>query len=729
MGRPTSQRQLGAPWGTAPCPLVPLAYRRAYGGTPALWQLAAAAGSPDLSLADLDDVLWERLPWPALPADLFRLLREQIGWFAVPPELGGVPSGVDRAWLLGLPFRTRTLNSITALLRDRQEDGVKLRRSLPAAEILQLRGAGRRTLVDFLCVLEGVQERPSLILLAGAGETASRTGEEVAAELSAAASKANEAGSPVSLSDGTPAVAPPREGARPRRAPEALPEPLLDLLAGAGEVLGARTLQDALLVELPRLSAVAGMERELADIDLATVTGGKSLAGELLGDLEALRSELDRRQTMLLDERFCRRRPKTLQQLGDVMGITRERVRQLETKLRRRLASLPSRAARVLAGAVALRLAPILSTEELDREIETLFAGAAGPEVALACRVVRDALGYKERKAVSMTSETDRLIVDLKAVAKRLADDAGLFEEEALQATLPDNSWQSRWELLVELCGFHRIDGLLGLRASQKARVKAAILRIGRVATKAEIAERCGLTIQRTTSYLSGLEGVVRADRTRWGLSDWIEDAYDGVAGEILQRIDEDGGATRVERLFEELPRLFGTPEATIRAYLGAPQFTVEDGFVRRVDPAALKLRPLDDVVDGRDERQRPFLVFRVEERFMRGHSLAGLPPEIASALGCEPNGGTRVAVRHPEGCGPVSVRWNLAALNGVSMGYLGDPLEKLGAAAGETVRVVLRGSSELEFRLHDGLEVQAHMERPSAADLVERMKMRRKVL
>lgn len=709
----------GTPWGTAPCPLVPLAYRRAYGDTSAPWQLAAAAGNPDLSLADLDEGLWERLPWPALPAELFRRLREQIGWFTVPSGLDVVPSGVERAWLLALPFRARTLNSLGTLLRDRQEDGDRLRRSLPAVEILQVRGAGRRTLVDLLCVLEGARERPSLILPADVGETGLSASEELAARRPATVQTAKEAGLSVPPPGRRPAVMPATR----------LPEPLRDLLAGAGEVLGARTLRDALGDGFSRLSAAAGLEGELADIDLASVTGGKSLTRELLAELAAFRSELDGRQTMLLDERIYRRRPKTLQQLGDAMGITRERVRQIEMKLRRRQAVLPGRAASVLAGALALRLAPILPTEELDREVDALFAGNAGPEAALACRVVREALGYKQRKGVSLTSEADRVVTDLGKQAKRLADDAGLFEEQALQATLPDLSWRRYWPLLVELCGFHRIDGLLGLRASQKARVKAAIVRIGRVATKAEIAERSGLSIPRTTSYLSSLEGVVRADRTRWGLADWIEDAYDGVAGEILQRIDEDGGATRVERLFDELPRLFGTPEATVRAYLGAPQFTVEDGFVRRVDPTALKLRPLDDVVDGRDERQRPFLLFRVEERYFRGHSLAGLPPEIAPVLGCEPNGGIRVAVRRPAGCGPVSVRWNLAALNGVSMGYLSDPLKKLEAAPGETVRVVLCRSNELEFRRHDASAAETNAEQSGAAEFVERMKQRRKVL
>lgn len=708
----------GAPWGTAPCPLVPFAYRQAYGGTPAPAQLATAAGNPNLSFVDLDKRLWGQLPWRELPPEVFRRLREQVGWFAAPTGSEVVPSGVDRAWLLGLPFRTRTLNALRALLRDRQEDGKRLRRSLPVTEILQVRGAGRRTLVDLLCVLEGVQKRSSLILPIDAGTTTVSNSEE-AAEPPATSRTAREVG-----------PSPPSEHTSSVAVVAHLPEPVLDLLTVAGEVLGAKTLQDALGAGFPRLSAAAGMQGELAGIELATVTGGKSLTKEFLGALRSLWAELDSRQRMLLHERVYRRRPRTLQQLGDALGITRERVRQVEARLKRRLTRLPTRAARVLAGALAVRLPPILPTEELDREVEALFSDSAEPEVALlACRLVRNALEYREQNSVSLTRGAASLVTELRSRAKRMADDAGLFEEEALQASLADESWRSHWPVLVELCGFHRVDGLLGLRRTKKARVKAAILRIGRVATKAEIAERCGLPIPRTTSYLSALEGVVRADRVRWGLADWIEDAYDGVAGEILQRIDEDGGAVRVERLFEELPRLFGTPEATIRAYLGAPQFSVEDGFVRRVDPTTLKLRPLDDVVDGRDERQRPFFHFRVEERYLRGHSLAGLDPEIASALGCEPNGGTRIAVRHPAGCVPVSVRWNLSALNGVSMGHLSDPIEKLGASPGEWVRVVLLPSNGLEFRRGAPRDAETGAEPSSAADLVERMKRRRRVL
>ncbi len=564
------------------------------------------------------------------------------------------------------------------------------------------------TVVDILCVLEGRRDRPPLILPAVPPNTLPVDAVERAAVPS-------ETGRPLSRSAAA--------------GESRLPELLVDLLAGVREVHGARTLLDALGTDLAGLSAAAGIDGDLAEVDLATVTGGRSLATRVVDDLRNLREDLGPRRARILDGRFYRRKRKTLQELGDELGVTRERVRQLESKVKGRLASLPDREVAILAGALALRLDPILRAEELDREIGGIFSGNSGPEVSLASRLVRKALGYRERDGVSLTPRAAMVVADLGAEARRMADDAGLIDEAALQEALPDESWRSLWPLLVELCGFRRIDGLLGLRSTKKARVKAAVLRIGRVATKAEIAERSGLTIHRTASYLSGLEGVVRADRTRWGLAEWVEDAYDGVAGEILQRIDEDGGATRVERLFDELPRLFGTSETTLRAYLGAPQFTVKDGFVRRVDPTALKLRPLDDVVDGREERQYPFFLFQVEERYFRGYSLAGLAPEIASALGCEPNGRIRVNVRRPAGCGPVSVSWKLATLKGVSMGYLSDPLEKLGATPGETVRVVLCDSNELEFQPHEASHVEAGAKGANAAEIIERMKQRRKIL
>ena len=343
-------------------------------------------------------------------------------------------------------------------------------------------------------------------------------------------------------------------------------------------------------------------------------------------------------------------------------------------------------------------------------------------------RMLRDALGYKCGEDICFSREAAGVVDVLRTAARERADDAGLVEEATLQNLLPNDEWLSVWPRLVELCRFYRINGYLALKNTKTARIKVAVLEIGQPATKEEIAERSGLAGVRVANYLSRLPSVVRADMTRWGLSEWVEDEYDGVAGEILQRIDEDGGATSLERLFEELPRLFNLKEETIRAYLGAPQFLVRDGFASRADSSVLKLRPLDDVVDGRDSDARPYCVFRVEERYFDGVSMGGVAPEVAKALGCEPNGRERIRVVRPSGCGQLSLIWSLTSLSGASVGHLAEPLRRLGVEPGDRVRLVLCAKGEVELRKEGSAALEAQAD-GKAAKLLERLKNRRRVL
>ena len=67
----------------------------------------------------------------------------------------------------------------------------------------------------------------------------------------------------------------------------------------------------------------------------------------------------------------------------------------------------------------------------------------------------------------------------------------------------------------------------------------------------------CGFGENKAGSHLSVIPSVVKADKDRWGLKDWVDDEYDGIVGEIIQRIEEDGGATTTERLLTELPGKF----------------------------------------------------------------------------------------------------------------------------------------------------------------------------
>ena len=61
------------------------------------------------------------------------------------------------------------------------------------------------------------------------------------------------------------------------------------------------------------------------------------------------------------------------------------------------------------------------------------------------------------------------------------------------------------------VCGLLRLSGLLALRDTAKARARAALISIGRPATKEEVAQQCGLDPTRAAAQLSAMDDVVRA--------------------------------------------------------------------------------------------------------------------------------------------------------------------------------------------------------------------------
>jgi len=648
---PSSPPTAGDPWGVARTPLVPSAYRRRYGERMAARELRSAVANPHLTLNELDAGFWNKAPWSTVPSRAFKSLRWQLAQLPVPLDVEVLVSGTPVEQLLALPLGTRAHNFIRVAGKQEESEG-RLGRTLTAGDVLAYRNAGVMVLLELLAVVEGdrLAQQPDL------------------------RADVNRLAPEQAKPSGDNAIM--------------LPRRLVDLLAAAREFRGATTLKEALEVDDCSLAERTGLAAELNALSLEVlgITEGMSHAAGLLAEIESMQSELTSHEETILQHRLFRRRPATLAALGELQGITRERVRQIESKLKRRFESRLGRRIRIVAGAVAERIAPIARPEDVDRQLGAVFEGRDHAAVPLACRMLRYRLGYRAKGELELNEDASKAVTELRSFAREQQDDAGLLNEEALQSRLVDPSWAKHWELLVETCGFHRIDGLLGLRNTKKARVKAAVLNIGRVASREEIAAKCGLPRQRTVSYLSVLPSVARADRTRWGLTEWIDDVYEGVANEILQRIDEDGGATRVERVLDELPRLFGATEATVRAYLAAPQFEVRNGWVHRADPSSVRLRPLDDAIDGRDELGRPWWTFQVKADYFKGYSLAGLPPEIARELGCPPNGRIEVSLVEPSDCRPLSLSWRLTSLTGPSLGYLSTPLERLGAQPGDRV-------------------------------------------
>ena len=217
---------------------------------------------------------------------------------------------------------------------------------------------------------------------------------------------------------------------------------------------------------------------------------------------------------------------------------------------------------------------------------------------------------------------------------------------------------------------------------------------IGRSATREEIAHLCGFEDSRKVgSTLSNTASVVRADKDRWGLREWVDDEYHGIVAEIVQRIEEDGGATATRRLLTELPSKFNVSPTSVRVYMQTPKFQIRDGSIRLASVSAIRIRDLDDVIHGRDGNGAPFWTFVVESRHLEGYSVGGVPPAFAKALGCSPDSGSGVRIENlADFRQGLSLHWRLSSPRGASLGRLSEPLRRLGLRPGDRARVTIKG-------------------------------------
>ena len=476
-------------------------------------------------------------------------------------------------------------------------------------------------------------------------------------------------------------------------------------------------------------------QRKVADKVRATIRirdlTKRRIANTVSKQLDSLLASMSSAQTLILERRLFASNPHTLQELAEQIGVTRERVRQIELRLSRTIEVAIGRENRMIATLLREQLDPVIEAAELERSIAEVFNDGSlrEPAIDLARRILKSQLNYSCVDGVCFNKAATDVIAPLRDAAGQIADDVGLMDEEALRDHLPSGEWNAFFPQLIERCEFHRIGGRLALRDTAKARVKAALLKIGRPATKEEIAAVSEIDPDRVGGPLSNIPTLVRVDKTRWGLADWTDDAYEGIPAEIMQRINEDGGATPLERLFEELPGLFGVSESSVRAYVGTSQFTLHDSYVSLADNSSITLRDFDDVIDGRDALGNPYWTFLVEDRFFDGYSLVGLPPELAQELGCQPNGKTLARVTHPEGSSDLSVVWRLASTTGASLGYLADPLQRLGVSGGDRVRMVIKSPGVVALRRESNTVSMEESSDTSADSLLRRMKNRRRVI
>ena len=84
-----------------------------------------------------------------------------------------------------------------------------------------------------------------------------------------------------------------------------------------------------------------------------------------------------------------------------------------------------------------------------------------------------------------------------------------------LDAIAAEQGWQDSVEELIEMSGLLRISGRLSTSASPNARLKAALLNLGRPATSAEIAAEAGATKQQAWARLGRIGSLTQVG-SKW---------------------------------------------------------------------------------------------------------------------------------------------------------------------------------------------------------------------
>ena len=691
-----------APWGRSPTPLLPCWYRERLSEF-RLPKAVRRANSAVATVGELD-TFWKEARSPLDHKGLLSLV-ELVGRHRPPQDYVVIPAEIDHREIAQYPLRTRTAN---ILHREGLLEGHSV---LSVGELLSLRGFGILSLLDIMCVAE-------LALTGRVSPFAVPRAESIDGE------------------EPIPQFATPRaesiDGTEPQRETSAWSsavELFKPLLAAAREFYGAGTVGDALRLDLSGLAATIGVAPALESLPIQDLTT-RRISNTVTERLASLLASMSAARKLILEQRIFVPSPRTLQELAEQIGVTRERVRQLELRTLDTVEDAVGSEISILATLLSEQLDPLITSAEFERLVADVFADGSPMEPAshLACRILKSRLNYSCAAGICFNEAATAVVAALRERAGEVADDVGLIDEEALCDPFLEE-WNGYISQLIELCELHRIGGRLALRDTSKARVKAALLNIGQAATKEEIAAVCGLDPPRVGGHLSVIPTVVRVDKTRWGLAEWTDDAYQGIPAEIIQRINEDGGSTRLQRLLDELPRLFRVKESSVRAYVGTPQFTLSDGYVSLANESSITLRDLDDVIDGRDASGNPYWTLLVENRYLDGHSLVGFPPELARELGCEPNDKTQARVTYPEGSSVLSVVWRLASLTGASLGHLADPLRRLGVSGGDRVCLVIKGPGVIDLR-RESITVSVEESSDTAADsLLERMKNRRRVI
>lgn len=628
-------------WGNPGVPIVPALLRTALHGKPAPHAVQRWLGHA-ITLDQLDKQVWTMAEHP-LPPDALATVVDLLA-----PELVKVGSKKPFPQTSGLgpalrqfPLRSRTMNGLSAA---GYLDAASCIEEVTVEQLMDIPNFGAVSLLDLLCVAEtgfpaiGVPSMPEADITQDLRVIAAWAVGEHAADT---------AGAVLGLTNAL----------RPREV----------------ETVWQRALQFPL--------------RNFAG-DLTQRYSPRHITAQFLNSLDDREAEVLLYRVLPIDP------PATLDELGRRHGISRERVRQLEARVKGQVAVLHDSSLGRLAVTAFQRLGTAIPTESDDvaavaKPIETsskpgverlLLLHLAGPyrtdDGWLVHLPSRDSL-VATRQALLDAAGDDRLVT--RAAAGEVLDRAGIRRQW-------HDAWISKLGCLRSMGdSYLRWDGTTLDRLERLLRLR------GQPATAEELVAELGEDLNpRGIKYrLMDDPRFIRINKqSQFALPDWGFDEYTGITDEIAQEIERCGGVADAEHLARTISSTYGVAETSVRAYLGAPMFV-------RADSGAVRLRGDQDgqiavdvnLLSAADCCLSPVgwgLRVPVDADVLRGSGRT-ISAAFADHVGVGP--GDKITIPGPEST--ITLSWPASSITGPSMGSIRPEAQALDASHGDLLFLV----------------------------------------
>ncbi|SCZ64737.1 sigma factor-like helix-turn-helix DNA-binding protein [Thiohalomonas denitrificans] len=356
----------------------------------------------------------------------------------------------------------------------------------------------------------------------------------------------------------------------------------LETLAGWNHTLGHgdRGVLSELALGAPE--AVVGARKRLLDLHADDIRPTRS--ANVADQLDVAISRLGERYQAILAKRLFAWKSKTLEEMGQEFGVTRERIRQLEVEARAKLNDFVTGDNPVgqVARLVRTQIRGIRPLEELLTDVPALALEVVtvGQPAWRIIDVLDDAYEIADGWCAEPSFEAARLATGV--VLDELADPYGVVRLADVTLTNDAGSlpWLKDW--LVYL-GYEVRDQFVLVRTASLNDMAAAILSIeGAPLIFDELHQRVGRGAPGSLrNQLSTDPTFTKVNREHFALAEWGMEGYTNIRGEIAKLLGEAEGELPMASVVESLVDRFGVSANSVAVYAGSKPFQVMNGIIR----------------------------------------------------------------------------------------------------------------------------------------------------